>query len=273
MKKTKSTGFTLIELLVVISIIAILMAIMMPALNQVRRQSQKSICGNNIRQMIIGMNSYAAANNGRYPQRANDAAPYKLWWRNDQQSVLNMMLDYVLSGSETSDLCFCPLRDKMTEAGGINPGIDASYSPSEIELSKYGKFLYVKSTGYFIGYSMFAGLAPYNGRAYYSWDNSGNVDRANAPRIAGSGKDVVITDFVQVREANWYASHTKKNRVYEGGLKSLYKWTNRRSTLLDTPAELDDINVGFGDGHVEVRKEFRNYTEAINTSDKRWYLY
>lgn len=270
-KRIYKSGFTLIELLVVISIIAVLMSIMMPALTKVRRQSRKVLCSNNIRQMLVGMNSYASAHDGKYPERANDAAPYKLWWRNDETSVLNMMLNYTLSNSETSDLAFCPLRDKKTWAGGINPGIAEGYNPSEIERNIYGNFLYVKNTGYFIGYSMFGGITGYRNVSYYDWKESGNTERNRAPRVAGAGNDVLVTDFVQVREGNWYASHTK-NPTYESPM-GLYRWSSPRRTVLQTPAEFEDMNVGYGDGHVEAKKEFTNYVETINSSDKRWYLY
>jgi prepilin-type N-terminal cleavage/methylation domain-containing protein/prepilin-type processing-associated H-X9-DG protein len=51
-------AFTLIELLVVISIIAILMAILMPALNRVREQGKRTICLNNTKQMALAWNLY-----------------------------------------------------------------------------------------------------------------------------------------------------------------------------------------------------------------------
>ena len=53
-------AFTLIELLVVISIIAVLMSILMPALNKVREQGRKSVCSNNVRQIVMGFHTYAA---------------------------------------------------------------------------------------------------------------------------------------------------------------------------------------------------------------------
>ncbi len=51
--KNKKNGFTLIELLVVISIIAILMAILLPALTKVRKQAIRTTCAANFRQVGI----------------------------------------------------------------------------------------------------------------------------------------------------------------------------------------------------------------------------
>jgi len=55
----KERGFTLIELLVVIAIIAILMAILMPALNRAREQGKRTACLNNLRQLTMGWILYA----------------------------------------------------------------------------------------------------------------------------------------------------------------------------------------------------------------------
>ena len=60
-------GFTLIELLVVISIIAILAGMLLPAINMVRESARKANCGNNQRQIILGMTVYANDNDQTWP--------------------------------------------------------------------------------------------------------------------------------------------------------------------------------------------------------------
>lgn len=61
----KRSGFTLIELLVVISIIALLMSIMMPALQNVREQAKCTICQTNQKNLSLAWFMYQSENNGR----------------------------------------------------------------------------------------------------------------------------------------------------------------------------------------------------------------
>ena len=61
----KKNGFTLIELLVVISIIALLIAILMPALNKAREQAPGTVCMANQKNLMLAYTMYADENDGR----------------------------------------------------------------------------------------------------------------------------------------------------------------------------------------------------------------
>lgn len=61
----RKKGFTLIELLVVIAIIALLLSIMMPALNKAKEQAKSVICKSNLKQMHLGVLLYTNDNNNK----------------------------------------------------------------------------------------------------------------------------------------------------------------------------------------------------------------
>ena len=58
-KSGRETGFTLIELLVVIAVIAILAALLLPALSQSKTQAQSTVCKNHLHEMGIALAMYA----------------------------------------------------------------------------------------------------------------------------------------------------------------------------------------------------------------------
>ena len=72
MRDRKEKAFTLIELLVVISVIALLTAILMPALGAARSGSRSLACKSNLRQLLLASVGYAAENDGSYVPAASD---------------------------------------------------------------------------------------------------------------------------------------------------------------------------------------------------------
>src|SRR5687768_6526537 len=60
-------AFTLIELLVVIAVVALLAALLLPALNNARESGRRVVCFNNLRQITLAIMLYLDDNNGRFP--------------------------------------------------------------------------------------------------------------------------------------------------------------------------------------------------------------
>ena len=81
MNKRVPRGFTLVELLVVIGIIALLIAILMPALAAAREQSKSVVSLSNLRQLGIGLVQYRVENKGYYPVAAYASLPDRARWR------------------------------------------------------------------------------------------------------------------------------------------------------------------------------------------------
>ncbi len=113
-------GFTLIELLVVIAIISLLMAILMPALNRVRKQARRVVCAPNMKQMCTAVVMFADEREGKIPpvreerngtwmhvQENNHEAR---WFRTDNDIYWNLGLLWKYKYIKDGKIFYCPSK-------------------------------------------------------------------------------------------------------------------------------------------------------------------
>ena len=75
-REPQRCAFTLIELLVVVAIVALLLAILAPALSRARAQSKLSVCLSNLRELGISIQAYAVQHNDAIPRGPAERLPY-----------------------------------------------------------------------------------------------------------------------------------------------------------------------------------------------------
>ena len=101
-------GFTLIELLVVIAVIAILAALLLPALTKAKYAGMRTSCVNNIRQQYLAQLMYGDDNRGKFPPHEDGSPDYHRLGGNKNSIVDSMRGTYV----KNTAILICPITAK-----------------------------------------------------------------------------------------------------------------------------------------------------------------
>lgn len=241
----RQKGFTLVELLVVVSIIALLIAMLLPAIERARHTARLLMCASNLRQIGVGLMTYVSEW-GEYPPPGH-VSVYIIWENGSPFDNRQNLVDIAAGASK--DIYFCPLFR------GARPK-DSTGS------SQYSDDFFVHANSrHYVAYNMLFLCHDNLWNFGFDWSQSGNTGGARP--IPNDSSSAVIsdinwwwpgqTDWLGQPNDEWrFPSVSGHNAGHIPGSPHSFIFLNPEGPFIDS-------NVLFGDGHVVTRNECVNY--------------
>lgn len=130
--KTSRTGFTLVELLVVITIIAILAAMLLPALARAKNSAHRVACAANLRQLRLGLGLYTTDIGGLLPSReSRDRWPAQLQPQYAETKLLRCPAD-----ARANDLSNTNTRPDLAPRSYLMNGFQDFYAGADVSFPR-----------------------------------------------------------------------------------------------------------------------------------------
>ena len=250
----RSRGFTIIELLVVISIIALLIALLMPALGGARLAAQAVACRSSLQQMGVAFNHFSSDRDGKLPSYRSSTT----WWVNElvAEGYANAPdeQDGIRAGASSMFRCASGTERIATQTQGAWTSHGHRYPPFHTHRDPGGwhdGWHYNSASQSFIsGSAGNISLTPTNGVAVRTWYMVNASNHFKSPFTQGSGSinysEIPNGSAVAMAMDGAWELHT-----YHGHRMAARHPSFRSNPSVNAAAEEGTVNTLFVDGHVE----------------------